>query len=115
MVEWYLVFTCGAVLLSQLPNLNSIAGISLVGAITALGYCTTIWAVSVSEGRLPNVSYNPIRIGSEVSKIFDVLNALGIVAFAFRGHNLILEIQVIKPLIYFYVQIYKFTTFNLAL
>ncbi|GKA51219.1 lysine histidine transporter-like 8 protein [Tanacetum coccineum] len=30
-VEWYLVFTCGAGLLSQLPNLNSIAGISLVG------------------------------------------------------------------------------------
>lgn len=94
-VEWYLVFTCGAVLLSQLPNLNSIAGISLVGAITALGYCTTIWIVSVSEGRLPNVSYNPIRVGTEISKVFDVLNALGIVAFAFRGHNLILEIQVI--------------------
>ncbi|KVH96534.1 Amino acid transporter, transmembrane [Cynara cardunculus var. scolymus] len=98
-VEWYLVFTCGAVLLSQLPNLNSIAGISLVGAITAIGYCTTIWAVSVAEGRLPNVSYNPIRIGSEVSKVFDVLNALGIISFAFRGHNLILEIQVSYTLI----------------
>lgn len=96
-VEWYLVFTCGAVLLSQLPNLNSIAGISLVGAITALGYCTTIWVVSVSEGRLPNVSYDPIRVGNEVSKIFDVLNALGIIAFAFRGHNLILEIQATMP------------------
>ncbi|KAI3774246.1 hypothetical protein L1987_48793 [Smallanthus sonchifolius] len=92
-VEWYLVFTCGAVLLSQLPNLNSIAGVSLVGAITALGYCTMIWAVSVSRGRLPNVSYNPVRVGSEVSKVFDVLNALGIISFAFRGHNLILEIQ----------------------
>ncbi|XP_071691396.1 lysine histidine transporter-like 8 [Rutidosis leptorrhynchoides] len=96
-VEWYLVFTCAAILLSQLPNLNSIAGVSLVGAITALGYCTTIWAVSVSEGRLPNVSYNPIRVGSEVSKAFDVLNALGIIAFAFRGHNLILEIQATMP------------------
>ena len=40
------------------------------------------------------MSYNPIRIGSEVSKIFDVLDALGIISFAFRGHNLILEIQV---------------------
>ncbi|CAH1423455.1 unnamed protein product [Lactuca virosa] len=96
-VEWYLVFTSGAVLLSQLPNLNSIAGISLVGAITAVGYCTTIWLVSVTKGRLPNVSYNPIRIGSEVSKIFDVLNALGIISFAFRGHNLILEIQATMP------------------
>lgn len=93
-VEWYLIFTCGAILLSQLPNLNSIAGISLVGAITALGYCTTIWVVSVSKGRLPNVSYNPVRVGSHITKAFDVLNALGIIAFAFRGHNLILEVQV---------------------
>lgn len=92
--EWYLVFTCAAVLLSQLPNLNSIAGVSLVGSLTAVGYCTAIWVVSVSEGRLPNVSYNPVRAGTETARIFDVFNALGIIAFAFRGHNLILEIQV---------------------
>ncbi|KAF1861880.1 hypothetical protein Lal_00026355 [Lupinus albus] len=41
-----LVFTCAAVVLSQLPNSNSIAGISLVGAVTAVGYCTSILAVS---------------------------------------------------------------------
>lgn len=81
--------------LAQLPNLNSIAGISLVGAITAVGYCTALWAVSVAEGRLPNVSYDPVRKGSLVNRIFDILNAFGIIAFAFRGHNLILEIQVI--------------------
>ncbi|KAG8368028.1 hypothetical protein BUALT_Bualt15G0002600 [Buddleja alternifolia] len=96
-VEWYLVFTCTAVVLSQLPNLNSIAGVSLVGALTAVGYCTGIWAVSVAQGRLPNVSYNPIREGTEIARIFDVLNALGIIAFAFRGHNLILEIQATMP------------------
>ncbi|KAK1419364.1 hypothetical protein QVD17_28530 [Tagetes erecta] len=96
-VEWYLVFTCAVLILSQLPNLNSIAGVSLIGAITALGYCTTIWVVSVSKDRLPNVSYNPISIGSKVTRFFDVLNALGIIAFAFRGHNLVLEIQATMP------------------
>lgn len=96
-VEWYLVFTCGAVVLSQLPNLNSIAGVSLIGAVTAVGYCTAIWLVSVTEGRLPNVSYNPVRNSTEVARVFDILNALGIVAFAFRGHNLILEIQATMP------------------
>ncbi|XP_052194875.1 lysine histidine transporter-like 8 [Diospyros lotus] len=95
--EWYLVFTCLAVLLSQLPNLNSIAGVSLIGAITAVGYCTIIWVVSVSEGRLPNVSYNPVRGKTQIARVFDVLNALGIIAFAFRGHNLILEIQATMP------------------
>lgn len=93
-VEWYLIFTSAAVLLSQLPNLNSIAGVSLIGAITAIGYCTFIWVISVVEGRLPGVSYNPVKGSTDVIRIFDVLNALGIIAFAFRGHNLILEIQV---------------------
>ncbi|XP_050230708.1 lysine histidine transporter-like 8 [Mercurialis annua] len=96
-VEWYLVFTCGAVLLSQLPNLNSIAGISLIGSITAVGYCTLIWAVSVAEGKMPGVSYNPVPASSDIERVFDILNALGIIAFAFRGHNLVLEIQATMP------------------
>lgn len=93
-VEWYLVVTCAAVVLSQLPNLNSIAGVSLIGAITAVGYCTIIWVVSVEKGRLPGVSYNPVMGGNDVEHMFKVFNALGLIAFAFRGHNLILEIQV---------------------
>ncbi|KAJ8765016.1 hypothetical protein K2173_010488 [Erythroxylum novogranatense] len=96
-VEWYLVFTCAAVLLSQLPNLNSIAGVSLVGAITAVGYITLIWVISVAEGRMPGVSYNPVRAPTDLERCFAVLNALGIIAFAFRGHNLILEIQATMP------------------
>ncbi|KAB2097608.1 hypothetical protein ERO13_A01G172400v2 [Gossypium hirsutum] len=95
--EWYLIFTSAAVLLSQLPNLNSIAGVSLVGAITAIAYCTLIWVISVVEGRMPGVSYNPVKGRTEVIRIFDILNALGIIAFAFRGHNLILEIQATMP------------------
>jgi hypothetical protein len=35
-VEWYLVFTSAAVLLSQLPSLNSIAGVSLIGDLKSL-------------------------------------------------------------------------------
>ncbi|KAI3760764.1 hypothetical protein L1987_51163 [Smallanthus sonchifolius] len=97
LTEWYLVFTCGAVLLSQLPNLNSIAGISLVGAITAIGYCTIIWVVSVAKGRLSYVSYDTIKGTSEIARVFNIFNALGIVAFTFRGHNLILEIQATMP------------------
>lgn len=93
-VEWYLVFTCLAVVLSQLPNLNSIAGISIIGAITAVGYCTLIWVMSISKSRPPGVSYDPLRPKSELARTLGILNALGIIAFAFRGHNLTLEIQV---------------------
>lgn len=60
-VEWYLVFTCGTVVLSQLPNFNSIAGVSLIGAISSDSYYTLLWAVPVAEGRLPKeVQYYPV-------------------------------------------------------
>ncbi|KAG0457005.1 hypothetical protein HPP92_022162 [Vanilla planifolia] len=96
-VEWYLVFTCLAVILSQLPNLNSIAGVSLVGAVTAVSYCTIIWVVSVGHGRLPGVSYDPVSTTSATDRVLGILNAIGIIAFAFRGHNLVLEIQATMP------------------
>ncbi|KAL4575412.1 hypothetical protein LXL04_022255 [Taraxacum kok-saghyz] len=97
MIEWYLVFTCSAVVLTQLPNLNSIAGISLIGAIASVSYCSVIWVVSVAEGRPTSVSYEKAEGVSQVARVCDVLNALGIVAFAFRGHNLVLEIQGTMP------------------
>lgn len=92
--EWYLVFICSAIVLAQLPNLNSIAGVSLVGAITAVGYCAMIWVVSIVQDKPNGVSYDPLKQKSDVARVFSILNALGIIAFAFRGHNLVLEIQV---------------------
>jgi hypothetical protein len=93
-VEWYLVFTSLSVILSQLPNLNSIAGVSLIGGATAIMYCTMSWVLSVSQQRPPTVSYEPVKYTSFGSSLLSTLNALGIIAFAFRGHNLALEIQV---------------------
>ncbi|KAJ0026145.1 hypothetical protein Pint_09273 [Pistacia integerrima] len=95
--EWYLVFACAAIILAQLPNLNSIAGVSLIGAITAVSYCTVIWVVSVVKGKPPGVSYDPREANSDMAKLCNILNALGIIAFAFRGHNLVLEIQGTMP------------------
>ena len=93
-VEWYLVFTSLCIVLSQLPNLNSIAGLSLVGAVTAITYCTMVWVLSVSQNRPPTMTYEPVSMPTVSASFFSVLNALGIIAFAFRGHNLVLEIQV---------------------
>lgn len=95
-VEWFLVFTCIAILIAQLPNLNSIAGVSLVGAIAAVSYCTLFWVLSVKKGRPAQVSYSPSLAedgDSAVAKIAAAMNAVGTVVFAFRGHNVLLEIQ----------------------
>lgn len=100
-IEWYLVFTGAAILLAQLPNLNSMAGVSLIGAITAVAYCSLIWTVSIVQGKLAHVSYEPPK---GQSGIFSVWNAFGIIAFAFRGHNLVLEIQVTPKMSLFLVK-----------
>ncbi|XP_071676020.1 lysine histidine transporter-like 8 [Lolium perenne] len=96
-VEWYLVFTSLSVILSQLPNLNSIAGVSLIGGATAIMYCTMSWVLSASQQRPSTVSYEPAKYTSFGSSLFSTMNALGIIAFAFRGHNLALEIQATMP------------------
>lgn len=98
-IEWYIIFTCSAVVLAQLPNLNSIAGVSLVGATSAIIYCTVIWVVSVTGDRPDGVSYDPVKLNprSDATKLCNILNALGVIAFAFRGHNLVLEIQGTMP------------------
>lgn len=107
-LEWYAVFTTSSIVLAQLPNLNSIAGVSLVGAISAVAYCTVTWAVSVVKHRPADVSYDPVEVDSPVGRVCNILNALGIIAFTFRGHNLVLEIQVWNYIIYF--TLYKLTT-----
>ncbi|KAJ7967107.1 Lysine histidine transporter-like 8 [Quillaja saponaria] len=98
-VLWFLVFTCIAIAIAQLPNLNSIAGVSLIGAITAVCYCTLIWVLSLRKGRPTGISYRSslAEDQSSVAKMSDVLNAVGIIFLAFRGHNVLLEIQGTMP------------------
>ena len=93
--EWFLIFTCMAILLAQLPNLNSVSRVSLLGAVTAIVYCILIWALPISNDRPNEISYHPLQADqSGMEKFGGVLNAIGIIVLAFRGHNVILEIQV---------------------
>lgn len=98
-VEWFLVFTCMAIAIAQiLPNLNSVAKVSMVGAITAVAYCTFIWALSINKGRSNGVSYSPSQESkSDMAEFGNIFNAIGKIALAFRGHNLVLEIQGTLP------------------
>ena len=95
-VVWFLMFTCVAILIAQLPNLNSIAKVSMIGSITAVGSCTLIWALSIKNGRPDHVSYHSLQMprSDHMDKFGDIFNAIGIIVLAFRGHNLVLEIQV---------------------
>ncbi|KAI5647751.1 hypothetical protein M9H77_33756 [Catharanthus roseus] len=96
---WFLIFISLAILMSQLyPNLNSVAPRSLIGSIAAVVYFTILWTVSISKNKLDGVSHNPLMsASSEATRIRNVINALGIIAISFRGHNVVLEIQGTLP------------------
>ena len=102
-IEWYLVFAIFCIVLAQLPNMNSIVGLSMVGALTAITYCTMLWILSISRERPAGITYTAELGSFTATKIFTVLNALGIVAFSFRGHNVAMEIQVDLILYYLYL------------
>ncbi|KAL2490577.1 Lysine histidine transporter-like 8 [Abeliophyllum distichum] len=96
--EWFLVFICLAILVARFfPNLDSLSHISLIGSITAAAYCSLIWILSIlTKGRLNPEGPWEAKI-SDLDRICNALNGLGIIALAFRGHNVVLEIQGTMP------------------
>jgi amino acid permease len=91
-----MIFASVHFVLSQLPNFNSISGISLAAAVMSLSYSTIAWGASVQKGRVPDVDYS-LRASTTTGKVFDFFSALGDVAFAYAGHNVVLEIQATIP------------------
>ncbi|XP_031480833.1 lysine histidine transporter 1-like [Nymphaea colorata] len=91
-----LIFAAPQFFLSQLPNFNSISAISLTAAVMSLSYSTIAWGASVHKGKQPDVEYG-LKASTTAGTVFNVLSALGDVAFAYAGHNVVLEIQASIP------------------
>ncbi|KAL2927788.1 Lysine histidine transporter 1, partial [Bienertia sinuspersici] len=66
-------------ILSILPNLTSITGVSFAAAVMSLSYSAIAWIASAIKGVQQDISYGRT------------------VAFAFSGHNIVLEIQASIP------------------
>ncbi|KAJ0038579.1 hypothetical protein Pint_23311 [Pistacia integerrima] len=95
---WIVIFGSLHFFLSQLPNFNSVAGVSLAAAVMSLSYSTIAWVGSLAHGRVENVSYAyAYQSTSSVDYMFRVFNALGQISFAFAGHAVVLEIQATMP------------------
>lgn len=54
------------------------------------------WGASVEKGAEASVDYG-YRSKSRVGTVFNFFNALGSVAFAYGGHNVVMEIQATMP------------------
>ncbi|XP_024517613.1 lysine histidine transporter 1 [Selaginella moellendorffii] len=94
---WILVFASIHFVLAQLPNFNSISGISLSAAVMSLSYSTIAWTTAIPNAGGPDVSYSYPHSPSAANTVFKVFNALGMIAFAYAGHNVVLEIQATIP------------------
>lgn len=97
LTEWIIVFGVIQVFLSQLPNFNSISFISFAAAVMSVGYSTIAFGTCLNTNKAENVSYHLPSENSTADNIFGVFNALGTVAFAYAGHNVVLEIQATIP------------------
>lgn len=93
---WIIIFASVNFVLAQCPNFNSISGISLAAAVMSLTYSTIAWGASIHKGKPPTVDYGS-RSTSTSDAVFNFFSALGDVAFAYAGHNVVLEIQATMP------------------
>ncbi|KAG0523145.1 hypothetical protein BDA96_07G098700 [Sorghum bicolor] len=91
-----MIFASVHFVLSQLPNFNSISAVSLAAAIMSLSYSTIAWGASLDKGKGTDVDYS-LRATTTPGKVFGFLGGLGDVAFAYSGHNVVLEIQATIP------------------
>ncbi|KAE8717097.1 Lysine histidine transporter-like 2 [Hibiscus syriacus] len=91
-----MIFASVHFVLSHLPNFNSISGVSLAAAVMSLSYSTIAWGASLDKGVQPDVQYGYIA-KTTAGTVFNFFSALGDVAFAYAGHNVVLEIQATIP------------------
>ncbi|KAL5057260.1 hypothetical protein RYX36_028864 [Vicia faba] len=91
-----MIFASVHFVLAHLPNFNSIAGISLAAAIMSLSYSTIAWVASLKKGVQQDVAYG-YKATTSPGTVFNFFSALGDVAFAYAGHNVVLEIQATLP------------------
>ncbi|CAA3006083.1 lysine histidine transporter 1-like [Olea europaea subsp. europaea] len=91
-----MIFASAHFVLSHLPNFNAISGVSLAAAVMSLSYSTIAWGASVDKGVQADVQYG-YKATTTAGTIFNFFSALGDVAFAYAGHNVVLEIQATIP------------------
>ncbi|XP_031108164.1 lysine histidine transporter 1 isoform X1 [Ipomoea triloba] len=91
-----MIFASVHFVLAHLPNFNSISGVSLAAAVMSLSYSTIAWGASVDKGVQADVAYG-YKSSSTAGTVFNFFSALGSVAFAYAGHNVVLEIQATIP------------------
>ncbi|CAH8354350.1 unnamed protein product [Eruca vesicaria subsp. sativa] len=93
--HFILIFASSQFVLSLLKNFNSISGVSLVAAVMSVSYSTIAWVASLAREAPESVEYGYKTKTNSVP--LDFIGGLGEMAFAYAGHNVVLEIQATIP------------------
>lgn len=80
----------------QTPNFHKLSAISLLAAIMSIGYSTIAIGVAGHAGKQPGTEYN-LDGYTRMKGLFGIFNSLGTIAFAYGGHNVVMEIQATIP------------------
>ncbi|CAD6247179.1 unnamed protein product [Miscanthus lutarioriparius] len=91
-----MIFASVHFVLSQLPNFNSISAVSLAAAIMSLSYSTIARGASLDKGKAQTWTIICARDDDSREGV-RLPRGLGDVAFAYSGHNVVLEIQATIP------------------
>ncbi|XP_051120585.1 lysine histidine transporter 1-like isoform X2 [Andrographis paniculata] len=91
-----MIFASCHFVLAHLPNFNAISGVSLAAAVMSLSYSTIAWAATLNKGIQPGIDYG-YKASTKPGAVFGFLSGLGEMAFAYAGHNVVLEIQATIP------------------
>ncbi|KAL3153488.1 hypothetical protein ABBQ38_011819 [Trebouxia sp. C0009 RCD-2024] len=93
---WIVVFAAIQMILSMTPNFHKLSAISLLAAIMSIGYSTIAIGVAGHAGKQPGTEYN-LDGYTKAKGVFGIMNSLGTIAFAYGGHNVVMEIQATIP------------------
>ena len=87
-------------ILSQFPNLEKVAFLSATAAITSVGYCLIALGLTTAKLAMNHKVRGSLKLGmgseeiSSMTKVWNVFQALGNIAFAYTYSMVLLEIQV---------------------
>lgn len=93
---WILLFGAVQLPLSQLPNLESMWVVSVLGAVMSVGYSTLALGMGAAAATAGNATLSG-RSAPAAAKALGAFNSLGAIAFAYSFSALLLEIQDTLP------------------
>lgn len=89
---WFAIFIAIEFVLALAPNLHNFRWTSFAALIFSCAYCGIAVVLCIILGRQPDASY-ALPEGSMADQVRAALESLGLIAFAYGGHSIMVEVE----------------------